>query len=270
MAFTVTINGNTYTDASFDGYSYANETTGFPAALKDFMYHARDVLKSSSSTTINLSSLILTNTLSITVEINKFFEVDQAILVYSSSTPADYVFGTVTAYTPNTGVLELIIKEVVGTDTYSNWVAVLGLGKVTAAAASSASAAAASETAAGNSETAAAASELAAGNSETAAGNSETAAGNSETAAAANKGYAEEWAVQPEDIPVTILAGGDGSTTFSAKHWAAKANAVASGNVFDDNIESAILGWTSQRIATEIETKRTDYATLVKLGAVSW
>lgn len=35
--------------------------------------------------------------------------------------------------------------------------------------------------------------------------------------------YAEEWAKNAEDAPVSVLAGGDGATTFSALHWAAKA-----------------------------------------------
>lgn len=35
--------------------------------------------------------------------------------------------------------------------------------------------------------------------------------------------WAAEWATQPEDVPVSIDAGGDGATDFSALHWAAKA-----------------------------------------------
>jgi len=48
-------------------------------------------------------------------------------------------------------------------------------------------------------------------------------------------GYAMEWAIKPEDVPVSIEAGGDGSTTFSALHWAAKAAASAGPvNIVDD------------------------------------
>lgn len=36
------------------------------------------------------------------------------------------------------------------------------------------------------------------------------------------KGYAEEWAQAAEDTPVSVSAGGDGATDFSALHWAAK------------------------------------------------
>ncbi len=39
-----------------------------------------------------------------------------------------------------------------------------------------------------------------------------------------NKLAAMEWASNAEDDPVSIEAGGDGATSFSAKHWAAKSN----------------------------------------------
>jgi hypothetical protein len=39
--------------------------------------------------------------------------------------------------------------------------------------------------------------------------------------------YAAEWADKNEDSPVSVDAGGDGSTTFSAKHWSKKAEATA-------------------------------------------
>lgn len=42
-----------------------------------------------------------------------------------------------------------------------------------------------------------------------------------------NVTYAAEWAVKAEDLPVSVAAGGDASTTFSALHWAAKAAATA-------------------------------------------
>ena len=158
MAWSIELNGNTYTEASFDGYNYADETTGLPAALRDFVFHARDVLKSSSTTSVNLSTLVVSNTLNVTVEINKFFEVNQSILFYSSSVPTDYVYGVVTSYTESTGALAITIKEVSGTATYTNWVAVLGLGKAVAAAEASETNAAISETNAATSETNAAAS----------------------------------------------------------------------------------------------------------------
>lgn len=47
--------------------------------------------------------------------------------------------------------------------------------------------------------------------------------------------YAEEWAIKAEDVPVSVAAGGDGVTDFSAFHWAQKALAGAvSGRVLTD------------------------------------
>jgi hypothetical protein len=51
-------------------------------------------------------------------------------------------------------------------------------------------------------------------------------------------GYAEEWAIQPEDVPVSVAAGGDGVTEFSAFHWAQK------------SLASAITGRVNTDIAT--------------------
>ena len=41
-------------------------------------------------------------------------------------------------------------------------------------------------------------------------------------------GYAEEWAIKIEDSLVSVAAGGNGTTEYSALHWAAKASASAS------------------------------------------
>lgn len=40
--------------------------------------------------------------------------------------------------------------------------------------------------------------------------------------------WASEWATQPEDTLVSVAAGGDGASDYSALHWAAKASASAS------------------------------------------
>jgi hypothetical protein len=74
----------------------------------------------------------------------------------------------------------------------------------------------------------AALSAIAASGSATASAGSATAASGSATLAGTEKGYATEWAVKAEDSPVSVAAGGDGSTTFSAKHWAAKAEGIVS------------------------------------------
>ena len=47
------------------------------------------------------------------------------------------------------------------------------------------------------------------------------------TDAAIQVGYAEEWAIKAEDVPVSTAAGGNGTTDFSSFHWAQKSLASA-------------------------------------------
>ncbi len=90
--------------------------------------------------------------------------------------------------------------------------------------------AAASAAAASTSETNAAASAAAASTSETNAAASEAASASSASSASTSasnaslaQGYAEEWAAKAEDSLISVAAGGDGATDYSALHHAAKA-----------------------------------------------
>ncbi len=66
-------------------------------------------------------------------------------------------------------------------------------------------------------------------------------ANESETNASNSEIMANKWAVNPEDTEV--LTG-----QFSAYHWARKAQAVASGDVIDDNEINDLLTWSSTKI----------------------
>lgn len=46
-------------------------------------------------------------------------------------------------------------------------------------------------------------------------------------ASAVHQSAAKEWANNAEDVPVSTMAGGDGITSFSARHWAAKSSEQA-------------------------------------------
>lgn len=69
----------------------------------------------------------------------------------------------------------------------------------------------------------AATSESNAAASASAASSSASAASGSASSAATEVTYAAEWADKAEDSLISVSAGGDGSTDYSAKHWAAKA-----------------------------------------------
>jgi hypothetical protein len=68
---------------------------------------------------------------------------------------------------------------------------------------------------------------------ETAQGLAEDAQADAETAKDAAEdaqGYAQEWANKAVSTPVSVDAGGDGATTYSAKHWATQAQASVTGH----------------------------------------
>jgi hypothetical protein len=77
----------------------------------------------------------------------------------------------------------------------------------------------------------------AASSSASAASSSASAASTSASNASNAQSYAEEWATKAEDSLVSVPAGGDGSTDYSALHWAAKAAASAAsiGTEFADD-----------------------------------
>ena len=61
----------------------------------------------------------------------------------------------------------------------------------------------------------------------TPAESAQTAAETAQTASEAAQSYAEEWANKAEDSLISVAAGGDGATEYSALHWANKAAASA-------------------------------------------
>lgn len=122
-----------------------------------------------------------------------------------------------------------------------------------------ASAAAASEANAATSESNASTSESNASTSETNSSNSEsnaaTSASNASTSEANSLlavGYAEEWATTPEDTPVSVAAGGNGVSDFSALHWAAKS--AASGGGAGTAVGTTYNNTDSTLVATNVKT----------------
>ena len=109
-------------------------------------------------------------------------------------------------------------------------------------AATSESNAATSETNASNSASAASTSASNASTSETNAASSASSASTSATNASNAQSYSEEWANKAEDSLVSVAAGGDGSTEYSAKHWAAKAATTVANNAnsINDNLPTIL------------------------------
>lgn len=105
--------------------------------------------------------------------------------------------------------------------------------------------ASAARTAAETAESNAEAARLAAENAQSAAENAQSYAENAQS-------YAEEWASAAEDTPVSEAAGGDGATTYSARHWATKAAASATdAETAETNAETAEANAEAARLAAE-------------------
>lgn len=125
------------------------------------------------------------------------------------------------------------------------------------AASTSATNAATSETNASNSASSASTSATNASNSASAAATSETNAATSESNAADSATASEDWAIRAEDDPVPIASGGDGSTTFSAYHWAQKAQDFATGaavNISVDDVAfTELTGTNVQTVLDDID-----------------
>lgn len=160
--------------------------------------------------------------------------------------------------------------ESAGSATASAGSATAAQGSATAAS-GSATAAAGSASAASTSATNAAAQVTLAANqvalATTQAGNAATSATNASNSATTAQGhaeaaadqvdYAQEWAQNPQDVPVSVEAGGDGATTFSALHWALEAAEIVG---FDP-----ALYYTK----VEVDTILVDYAELSNLATVA-
>jgi len=124
MAFNVVINGNTYTEANFEGQAYADEQNGFPACLADIAAHVANFGSATSTTSLTIG----TGSKSLTITANKAFAVGQVVLIARTSDATNFMFGTVTAYTASSGSMTVDVSLVGGTGTFTDWtVALSGL-----------------------------------------------------------------------------------------------------------------------------------------------
>lgn len=64
------------------------------------------------------------------------------------------------------------------------------------------------------------------------------------TSSESSREGSEAWAIHPEDTPVPVEYGGDGVSTFSALHWARKAELGSSGSGSSGFIAGMIMMWS--------------------------
>lgn len=126
MAWEVTLNGNTYTDANIDGNAYANTETGFKSVLTDFIAHGRGIYRANGTGSLTISD----GTKTLTVDKDRPFFVTSWVAIVSASLSTNWMQGEVTAYDPDTGSLTVSVPlgQTSGSGTATAWL-VYGMGK---------------------------------------------------------------------------------------------------------------------------------------------
>ena len=121
MAYPVTLNGTTYTLASFEGLNYVD---GFPDALEDFVTHAANVYSSTSTTSVAIGTGSKTFTIA---DSGKPYAAGTPLRFAASSDPSNkFMDGVVTSYSGTTVVLD--VKNVTGSGTLASWNVSIGGG----------------------------------------------------------------------------------------------------------------------------------------------
>ncbi len=117
MAFSVSYADATFTDASFAGLNYADEASGFPAALAKMVAHVGAAFRAP----VTGALAIATGTSSGTVFRNLPVYVGQPGRLISRANGANFMRGTVSAWTPGTGAVSWSITSTGGTGTLADF-----------------------------------------------------------------------------------------------------------------------------------------------------
>jgi len=126
MPFSVKLNGNTYTDASFTGNKYADESTGLPAALRDIVLHGQNILTAGSSSSVTIGTGAKSFTLNLN---NRPFTPNLPVRVYRQGDANAWMFGTLTSYDATTDVMDVNVTSSSGTGTYTDWIVEIDIGR---------------------------------------------------------------------------------------------------------------------------------------------
>lgn len=117
-AWSVTINGNTYTEDDLNGNAYADPDTGLPAILRDTVQHVAGIFQASSSTSLTIGGGA--KTLSVAPK-DRPFTVGGAVRIEAIGAEANFMDAVVTAYSSATDTLSVEVTSAGGAGTYSNW-----------------------------------------------------------------------------------------------------------------------------------------------------
>lgn len=124
MAWPVTVNGVTYTAASFAG---ANYVSALPNFFQDVATHYSLGFSGTSSSSITIG----TGSKSLTIESGRLFSIGQPVTISRSASPStSYMDGRVTAYNPSTGSMTVDVGVSLGSGTFTSWNVSIGGARV--------------------------------------------------------------------------------------------------------------------------------------------
>jgi hypothetical protein len=133
MAFSHTVGGTTFTDASFQGNAYADEATGFPKALEKMVEHVANAYHGTSTNSLTVGAGAKTLTISNTNGQIPAFALGMPVRIARTSDPAGlWMQGEITVWDGATGVATINVDATMGSGSFSDWTITVG-GHLTAA-----------------------------------------------------------------------------------------------------------------------------------------
>jgi hypothetical protein len=122
MAWSVTLNGKTYTDANVRGRNYAREDTGLPAILRDVLGHVANAFRGTSTTSLTVGAGDKTLVIA---QSGTPFSVGQPVRIARTADPLNVMMdGEVKTVSGSTITVAVISSK--GTGTFSDWTVFVG------------------------------------------------------------------------------------------------------------------------------------------------
>jgi hypothetical protein len=137
MAFSHTIGGTSFTEASFQGNAYADEATGFPKALEKIVEHVANAYHGTSTDPLTVGAGAKALTITNASGQIPAFAIGMPVRIARTSDPAGvWMQGEVTAWDGVTGIATINVDANKGSGSFSDWSIVIGGHLTTASGAS--------------------------------------------------------------------------------------------------------------------------------------
>jgi hypothetical protein len=127
MSFTITIGGQTFTEANFAGFAYADETAGFPMALQKMVEHVANAFRGTATDSVTVGAGAKLFTITNANGQIPAFDVGMPVRVARTADPSGtYMQGEITAWNPTTGATTINVSSKVGSGTFTDWTITVG------------------------------------------------------------------------------------------------------------------------------------------------